>query len=199
MECVNAFKYLGVKFTNNCKWARQISDTIEKAKFSINQLSRFVRRYEDCDILLNLRLFDAIVVPVLLYGSEIYAWAEGVKGYNSVAHMFYRKYLGLQQGTSGDVLELILGRESIRSRAIRRALIFWRRTIEKDERRLAKEAMEEQSRDLKNSRKNWLNNVEMELNKLGLSYLWMNPRRLGIKKFKKVLTCLLYTSDAADE
>ena len=100
VECVNSFKYLGIRFTNNCKWSKHIKDTIVKAKFSVIQLCRFANRYRDCDIQLNLRLFDAIVVPVLLYGVELFAWAEGVNGFDAVAHLFYRKFIGLQSGTS---------------------------------------------------------------------------------------------------
>ena len=64
---------------------------------------------------------------------ELFAWAEGVNGFDAVAHLFYRKFIGLQSGTSGVIMELILGRESIKLKAIRRALIFWRRSNEKDE------------------------------------------------------------------
>ena len=81
-----------------------------------------------------------------------------------------------------------MGRESIRNRAIRRALIYWRKSFEKDNKYLIKEAMDEQYRDLKNSCKNWLNNVRRELNLLGLGYLWETPKRLGVKKFKRVIT-----------
>ena len=124
----------------------------------------------------------------MLYGSELYAWEEGVKGYETVVHQFFKRFIGLQQGTSGLAIELILGRESIKNRAIRRALIYWRKSVDKNSEYLVKEAMNEQYRDLEISNKNWLYNVKNELNVLGLGYLWESPRRLGIKKFKKIIT-----------
>ena len=51
-----------------------------------------------------------------------------------------------------------------------------------------KEAMNEQTRDLNFSKNNWLNNVRNELNVMDLGFLWQNPGRMGIKKFKKVIT-----------
>ena len=120
---------------------------------------------------------------MLLYGVEIFAWNDGIDGYDSVAHYFYKRFLGLQKGTSGVVLELILGRESIRSRAVRRALLYWRKMVHKNEEFLVKEAVSEQSRDLQYSKQNWLHNVKKELNTMGLGFLWRNPERLGIKKF----------------
>ena len=82
LEIVNSFKYLGINFSYNGKWAKHIRITITKAKYAVMQLCKFARKYEDCEVKLILRLFDAIVVPVMLYGSELYM--HGKKGYGDM-------------------------------------------------------------------------------------------------------------------
>ena len=71
VEIVKEFKYLGVVFTQNGRFNRnikQISDLAGKAMHLLRKRTINLNLPIDC----QLKLFDQTVVPILLYGSEIF-------------------------------------------------------------------------------------------------------------------------------
>lgn len=186
MEVVSHYKYLGVLISANGKWNEHVRQLVTKVRFACNNLMRFIRSNQELDLSLFLQLFDALIAPIILYGSETIAWSPTFEKLESLARQFYRKMLGIQSGTSGELLELLLGRPSLRSRAIRRAIIFWRKTADRADSSLVQLAYRHQYM-LPDSTECWTKNVKNEIDKMGLGYLWKDPKTLSMKKFKKVI------------
>ena len=73
---VDDFVYLGVTFTHNVSFTKHKNHLLEqgrKAMFSVFKKTKKLNLPID----MQLQMFDCMVVPILLYGSEIY-------GYNSI-------------------------------------------------------------------------------------------------------------------
>ena len=71
------YKYLGLLFCNNGNFYRskvQLKDQAEKAMFSLLNKSNELGLSVD----VQLELFDKTVLPVMLYGSEIWGY-ENIK------------------------------------------------------------------------------------------------------------------------
>ena len=69
-EIVDTFKYLGIVFSKNRKFAKARSYVSEQAKKALSSLYVKIRKLNlplDC----KPKLFDNTVVPILLYGCEI--------------------------------------------------------------------------------------------------------------------------------
>ena len=98
IEIVDNFTYLGIKFTYTGNLSFSVKTLSEQAlKASHSLLSVFDRVH--LDIRTKLSLFDSMIVPILLYGSEIW----GVYVYKEVdkLHIKFCKYiLGVRKQTS---------------------------------------------------------------------------------------------------
>ena len=72
VDQVNRFKYLGVTLTPSNNFTREIKSRLLLASTALGKLQKI---WSDKDITLSteLRLLNALVYPVLLYGSEIWA------------------------------------------------------------------------------------------------------------------------------
>ena len=70
IENVKEFKYLGVVFSRSgsfCKTKKHLYEQAQKAMYGIIRKIRQFKLPVDC----QFDLFDRVVVPVLLYGSEV--------------------------------------------------------------------------------------------------------------------------------
>ena len=82
LEIDENFVYLGIMFSYNGRFIKNNQRLVEqagKAMFSISRKSRKLHLQID----LQLQLFDSMVAPILLYGSEITSFekSDSLKGY----------------------------------------------------------------------------------------------------------------------
>ncbi len=87
LEIVNEYTYLGVTMNYNSNFNKSISRQISQAKRAMYGLLTKSRKL-NLPIDLQLELFNQLVLPILLYGSEVW-------GYQNIEHIerFHRKYL----------------------------------------------------------------------------------------------------------
>ena len=86
LEIVDDFSYLGIKFNYNGKFGKTkkyLADQVRKAMFSLVKKARKIFLPPD----LQLHLFDSMITPILLYGSEVW----GCENVDLIDH-FYLKY-----------------------------------------------------------------------------------------------------------
>ena len=90
VEFLSEFNYLGVYFTQNRSFVRTkkyAADQGRKAMFSLLKKIRNLELSMDC----QLKLFDHTVVPILLYGCEI--WGFGDLSFIEKVHIDFLKYI----------------------------------------------------------------------------------------------------------
>ena len=73
IDIVDSYVYLGVKFNYNGKYKVALETISNQATRAIYGLKK-AYKYELMDIETKLQLFDSIVTPILLYGSEVWGF-----------------------------------------------------------------------------------------------------------------------------
>ena len=128
-----------------------------------------------------------MVSPILLYGSEIFAWSPAMERACVIERQFIRSMIGLHNGFPGPALEVMLGRQNLAVKAKIRALVYWRKLISRDSESVVYAALNYQKSLLDSNLHCWLTDIKMELNKLGLGSLWASPETLSINRFKRTV------------
>ena len=108
LEVVDSFIYHGMKFTSNGSFETGIKALSDQALMAVNNfLSLFQRVHFDTKP--KLTLFDSLVTPILLYGSEVW----GVYDYSCVDKIhikFCKIILGVRAQTTNYAVYGELGR-----------------------------------------------------------------------------------------
>jgi hypothetical protein len=93
LEIVDQFSYLGVTFSNNGKFAqckKQLVQKAQRAMFSVIKKSRAKQLPVD----VQLHLFDTMVMPIVIYGCEIWGH-ENIELIEKLQLKFFRYILHL--------------------------------------------------------------------------------------------------------
>ena len=174
LEIVEAFKYLGVIFNytghfRQCKM--YVKDQATKAMFAL--LSKGRRLKLPIDIMLDL--FDKTVVPVLLYGCEVWGYEN-----NIVVDMVFLKFckylLGLKSSTPNCMVYGELGSYPVSLTIKIRLISFWLKLISTPDDRISKQIYNLIYRMHQNNthQSAWLNCIRQILEQNGFGYVWLD-------------------------
>ena len=127
IDIVDSYIYLGVEFSKNGKFYKErkrASNQAQKAMFALLKKCRT----HNIPIDLQLQLFDTAVVPVLLYGSEVWGFEDN-KIIESV-HMKFLKYvLGVKKSTPNSIVYGELGRMPLELLIKQRMINYWAKIV----------------------------------------------------------------------
>ena len=135
IEIVDEFKYLGVKLSYNGNFHTNIKDLKVQGNRALFSIIKTARK-ENLPIDIQFELFDRMVIPVILYGCEIW-------GYNKMAileqlHLkFCKMVLKLKQSTPDVMVYGESGRLCLEYYAKKRMVNFWSRIVLGDENKLS--------------------------------------------------------------
>jgi len=187
LEISKQYKYLGLTLSSNSNWNHHLAQCQRKMIQSAGPVLKFVERVRTKRFFsLGLRLFDAMIAPVGLYGSEIFAFSN-LEKMDGAARRFFKKLLGLPVGAPNVGTELICGRRPLSVQAKTRAFKYWLKLIRENNDRLTKIAYEHQRRSAEQGRSCWALDVKNLLNKLSMSYLWRFQGRIQPDSFRRIL------------
>jgi len=148
-----------------------------------------VYRHKNARLSFPMHLFDAMVKPILLYGSEVWAGKCKWGMMETVARQFYKSMLGQSGGTVSCGMELMVGRHRVEDDGKTNMLCYWRRLTYLKEDRIARVALEHQVELANQTIDCWGLEVKKELDRLGLSYMWRNQStgELSRKSFRRLI------------
>ena len=172
IESVSYYKYLGVIFSSRLVWTTAVSTLSSQAEKAIFMLKRFIKFHGAITTKLAIDLFDKIVVPILLYGSEIW----GTKTYNAVevVHRKYLKYLlSLSYSTSNAAVMGELGRTPLSVLYKFRCIKYWVNIVQSENVSLRRSLYEVLKRYDDLGGKNWVTDVRTMLNMYGFGDVWL--------------------------
>ena len=110
IEVVREYKYLGITITSTCSFNKAISLIANQAKkvlFAL--LSRIVRLNYPPPVIL-CHLFDALVLPVLEYGGEVWGWNNNCNAIELIHRKFCKFALNLPSSATNLGVYSELGR-----------------------------------------------------------------------------------------
>ena len=198
MEVVESFKYLGLTFSSSGKWSKHIKSSKSAAKGALARLKKLTGRISGIPVRLGLYLFDSLVSPVLLYGSEVTGFYQG-EALNATASQFYRHILRCPPGTATAGLYLILDALDIQGKALERSIGYWLRILKMSNDRLPKKAYQHQCQLADQGKDCWVKRLRDLLDRLGFRYVWQNGGPVNQKRFKMQLKERLMDTDFSNK
>ena len=184
LEIVSTFKYLGIIFNvnGNFSLAKQQQKTqAERAMFCL--LNKCKKLKLPIDI--QLELFDKIVVPILLYGSEIWGF-ENVKVLESLHLKFCKYILNVKKSTPNCMVYGELGRFSLDLNIKCRVIAFWANLVFFKNDKISRNmyTLLRQMHDKNVYTSKWMSYVKSILDTCGLSNIWSQYENVNVKWLK---------------
>ena len=175
LETVKDFRYLGVDINSKGTFfvAREhLYRQSEKAMYSILRKSRNLKLPVD----LQLKLFDSLVLPILLYGAEIWGFENSIKF--EKLHTKFCKIILHVSGSSSNIMVLgELGRFPIEYHIKQRILNYWGKIITTKDYRFNKILYQLLFKFEKNNiikKSSWLLFVKKTLNDCKMYNCWLS-------------------------
>ena len=169
---MDTFIYLGVNLSSNAsfyKAQKHLSGQASKTLYSLNSI------FDSTCLCIQdkLKLFDALVLPIMNYGSEVWGFHKSQD--IERAHLrFLKQILGVRLQTCSMIVYGELSRVPLYVLRNVRFVKYWYKILA-DPFTLLYQVYKQQVCDVNNRNlKSWSANVKLLLNELGFSYLWNN-------------------------
>ena len=175
VDVVDDYTYLGVVFNRNGSFKKAISKQIAQAKkamYAILQKARVLKLPID----IVCQLYEACVIPVLLYGSEIWGY-ECLKSLEIFHRRFLRIILNFYNFSPNCMLYGETNSVDIETKVHIRMISYWMKLMNSDVIRLSSVIFKKFKKDMNDSKLSFMNESNEESD---LSYKWL-------KKVKGIL------------
>ena len=182
IEIVNSFTYLGILITANGKFSAAMNNLKTKAMRAAFKISSILKSQNIIDPIVSLKLFDSMVKPILLYGSQV--WAQELLPYESkdinkldrlpfeqIQNKQCKYILGVRKHTSNVAARAELGRFPLYINVITLSIKFWIQILKSPDKLSYRAYKEECYLDLKGE-KNWVTFVKSTLKRCNLLHYW---------------------------
>jgi hypothetical protein len=181
IETTNSYCYLGIEMSNTGSFHRATDALYNKSLRALFSLySAISINSDEPNTKLYLKLFDSLIKPILLYGSEV--WGPQINQTNNkiakFVNKFYKTVLGLPRYTSTAGIHIELGRFSIDVNVHASMLNYWTRLIALPSNRLVSQCYWSLF-DNPNTNDPWLKSVKDIIFSTGQYYVWHNQKDIG--------------------
>ena len=185
IQVVDSFPYLGILFNYNCKFSLAQKHLVEQARKAMYALIHKTKGL--ClPIDIQLKLFDILVVPILLYSSEI--WGFHCNKEIEKLHLYYLKLiLDVRSNTPNYMVYGETGRFPLDILIKQRMLCFWSNLLSQS--KLSSSLYNFAYVLFSNNDVNiaWLLSMKSLFDNLGLSYVWESQSVLSKFDVKYVI------------
>lgn len=190
IEIVHEYHYLGVRFSSNGSFLKARKHVAEQANKALHLLYSRVSN-ADLPIDLILKLFDNTVMPILLYGAEVYGY-EDLTILERVHCNFLRKITKARKSTPLNFLYGELGRFPISITIYSRMIKFWSNIITGKQTKITNKIYTYIKHNHNNLNLKWITNIKTILQTVGRQDLWENQNTLDLKHAHKLVKQILH-------
>ena len=183
IEICNEFKYLGVIFSKHRTFYKAMKHNVDHAKKALHLL---YKRINNLNIPLDLQihLFDHTVLPILLYGCEIWGY-QNTKMIDLVHNQFLRNITKLRKSTPEYMLYAELGRRPLEIQIKSRMIGFWLSLVNGSQSKISKKLYDIMLRgSYRGENYKWINHIRNILISVGKPDLINQPTILNPKATK---------------
>jgi hypothetical protein len=174
LKVVDDYVYLGAMFNYNGKLDKAMNKQISQARRAMFALLTKARRLS-LPIDIQCELFDKMILPILLYGCEVWGSAN-------LTHIeiFYRKFLKmllkLHKSTPNCIVYGELGKRSLESVVSKRMISYWIKVTEGRSSKLSCIVYKllRELYEANEYKSDWIVKVKSILDNCGLSNVWLN-------------------------
>ena len=183
IEIVNQYHYLGVTFSNNGLFYKARKHIYDQSNKALHLLYTRINN-ADLPVDLMLKLFDHTIVPMLLYGTEIFGF-EDIKILEKIHCSFLRRITKAKKSTPLNFLYGELGRYPISVIVETRMLNFWTRLVSGKQSKLSHRIYTFMINEHQNYNFKWLNKIKSILQSVGRPDIWENQFNTDLKYIHK--------------
>jgi len=185
LECVTYYKYLGIIFSSRLMWSVALTTLCSQAEKAVFMLKRLIRTCGKMPIQLSLDLFDKMVVPILLYGAEI--WGTQNREVIETVHRKFCKYiLSVSYNTSNAAVLGELGRLPLSVLYKYKSAKFWLNIVHDTSIRVRNSSYKMLKRYDESGGNNWVSDIKDMLYSLGFGDVWLQQGVGNVEIFKMV-------------
>ena len=184
LDIEDSYSYLGLVFNYDGNFSQTKKKLVEQAHKALHGLYRKIRNVS-IPVDLQVKLFDVLISPILLYGSEI--WGFGNNSIIEKIHLqFCRKLLHVRTSTPSYMVYGELGRKPMDITIKSNMICYWGRLLQSDNKlsnilyRLMVKLSEHD-----NMQFNWINSIKSVLDDTGYSEFWIEQNSLHPVFMKK--------------
>ena len=174
LENVKEYKYLGITFTklNNFRITKtKLCQQATKAMYFVLSKAKDNNLSTEC----KLKLFDSIVLPIMLYGCEIWGH-EKIDICNSIQIHFLRHILPVKKSTPFFMLFGELGRLPVEIIIYRRMVCYWARLLSGNQLKFSALLYKVMFNDyiVNGTEYKWIITIKTILDNLGMGNIWLS-------------------------
>ena len=183
----DSYTYLGLLFNYNCSFfpaRKKLMAQANKALFALNYKIRNV----NIPIDLQLKLFDCLITPILLYSSEIWSY-ENIEVIERFHLKFLKQILNVRSTTPSYMVYGETGRYPLIIYAKIKCLCYWSKVLSNGNSKLSGimyQIIYTCQRN-ENVQFKWINDIKNILDESGFSYLWNSQISPGTQAIKSVI------------
>ena len=183
VEPVNMYKYLGLVFSSTLKWNAALSSLSEQASRAMFRVLGFNRNFGCLPVDISLQLFDKMVLPILLYGAELWGFEE--RETIEKVHLKFCKYiLGVSSKTPNCAVLGELGRRPLFVYYMYKCVKFWLTLVQNYDPAKYTKKIYKVLYNYNNSGKiTWATKVKLLLCSTGFGHVWINQGVGNIELF----------------
>ena len=182
IEVVNEYKYLGLYIHYSGTWTVARNDLARRANRAIFTLISSLNKYGALPPSVILKIFDAKIIPILVYGCEIWG-LSGTKELELVASNMYRRTLGLHDKASVILCRGELGRRTIFHTVLCRMVRHWIKILSVSHDRAIYKSYQYQYHLSNTNRPCWATELKQILFTFGFGDAWINQSVGSADKF----------------
>ena len=171
IEIVNEYKYLGVYFTTKLKWSKATKTLAQQASKALHMLYVYERKCDGLPLVTALELFDKMILPILLYGAEVWGYKEW-SIIENVHLKFLKRILGVSQNVPNVAVYGETGRRPIAVHYQKRSIQYWIKLKNMDNGRYPKQCYLNLREQCEVGRQNWAAEIRNLLMTLELMDYW---------------------------
>ena len=136
VQVVPYYNYLGVKISSRGAWSVAINILASQANKGLFKIKSFTQSIPNLKISTRMYLFDAMISPILLYGSEVWGKAH-CKSYETVQTKYCKNVLGIPYSASNNSTRAELGRYLLQIKVFKTMVSFWLKILQMDQNRIS--------------------------------------------------------------
>ena len=187
IEVVYSFNYLGIMLNYNGSFRVAKTKLIEQASKAMYSIFKNARRLSLTPDL-QLKLFDSLVSPILLYCCEVWGF-EDLSAIEKVHLNFCKRILNVKRNTPSCMVYGDLGRVPLKGKIYSRIIRFWKKILVGKECKLSfviySFLYDQCQKNIFKSK--WIQNTKSILDQTGNSFIWLNHDNVDISVLSKII------------
>jgi len=174
VEVVPYYNYLGVKISSRGSWSVAINTLANQASKSLFKIKSFTQVIPNLKVDIKMYLFDTLVTPILLYGSEVWGQHD-CQSYESIQTKYCKNASGIPYSATNNSTRAELGRFPLQIKVYKKMISYWFKILQMNPTRIPLKCYTFLKRlDDNGVDNNWVSKIRRILNTHGFGFVWLN-------------------------